>query len=274
MSYIRGVTEIVFARPLTMAEEWERDHAWTDWLGGKFSGRKEWDYVWNQPAVEKVLPSGAVFDQGHDGWRLEDFRLLLVEQVAAAGGGDELVPTLEEVAAARLYTGPAYVKLNGFMRMVRGCCHTFFTAHNACAIAQIGGVKERHWRARFAQLKHFTYSSTVYHLIGAIRKITQIAALQHSQGQIGGGGDTIVEHAALCVAESTELTTLTLKYLSNIVSHPTEPKYRTIKKANKSFSRVWSSLAFRSLLLAMGFQDSGEPRSIWSSPSHTALFVR
>ena len=171
MTYVRGVVEIVFARPLTMAEEWARDHRWTDWEGESFGGRREWDYVWSQPAVEG-RGGIAGFDQGHGGWRLADFRQLYVERVAAAGGGDELVPTLEEVAAARLYTGPAYVKLNSFMRLV-------------------GQVKERHWRARLAQLRGFTYSSTVHHLMNAIRKLTQIAALEQQQeaaGDSSGGG--------------------------------------------------------------------------------------
>jgi len=44
MSFVRGVIEIVFAPALTMAEEWERDHHWTDWTGGSFSGRDEWGY--------------------------------------------------------------------------------------------------------------------------------------------------------------------------------------------------------------------------------------
>ena len=144
MTYVRGVAEIVFARPLTMAEEWARDHRWTDWEGESFGGQGEWDYVWSQPAVEG-RGGIAGFDQGHGGWWLADFRRLYIERVAAAGGDDELVPTLEEVAAARLYTGPAFEKLNGFMRLV-------------------GQVKERHWRARLAQLPDFTYSSTVLHL--------------------------------------------------------------------------------------------------------------
>ena len=168
MSYVRGTAEIVFALLLTMAAEWARDHVWTDWTGAEFSGQKEWDYVWSQPAVENAETG---FDKGHGGMVLADFHKLLVDQVAAAGGGEELVPTLEEVAAARLYTGPAYVKLNGFMRLV-------------------GGVAERHWRARLAQLPDFTYSSTVFHLINAIRKLTQLAALQHARGRArhGGGG--------------------------------------------------------------------------------------
>jgi hypothetical protein len=182
MKYVRGVAEIVFARPLTMAEEWARDHRWVDWTGKAFGGRDEWDYVWSQPAVEKVLPSGAVCDQGHGGMVLAGFRQLYVERVAAAGGDDELVPTLEEVAAARLYTGPAYVKLNGFMRLV-------------------GKVKTRHWRARFAQLESFTYSSTVHHLINAIRKITQIDALEQQrleeEGAMGEGEEQVAAELTL-----------------------------------------------------------------------------
>ena len=185
MTYVRGVVEIVFARPLTMAEEWARDHRWTDWEGESFGGRREWDYVWSQPAVEG-RGGIAGFDQGHGGWRLADFRQLYVERVAAAGGGVELVPTLEEVAAARLYTGPAYQKVNGFMRLV-------------------GQVKERHWRARLAQLRDFTYSSTVHHLMNAIRKLTQIAALEQQQEEaaLGGGGGSGGDDAQAAVAAAT-----------------------------------------------------------------------
>jgi hypothetical protein len=157
MTYVRGVGEIVFAPRLTMAQEWARNHRWKDYKGKAYCGRDEWDYVWNQPAVE----GRGGRDKGHVGWRLADFRQLYADLVAAAGGGDELVPTLEEVAAARLYTGPPYDKINGFMRLV-------------------GKVTERHWRARFAQLEGFTYSSTVLHLINASRKLTQLAALQHA----------------------------------------------------------------------------------------------
>jgi hypothetical protein len=167
MTFVRGVAEIMFLRPLTMEEEWARDHKWEDWTHKWFGGKAEWDYVWNEPAVEGR--GGVVgFDKGHGGMRLADFRQLFIEQIRAAGrdADDELVPTLEEVAAARLYTGPAYVKLNGFMRVV-------------------GNVPERHWRARFAQLPGFTYSSTVFHLTNAIRKITQIDALEQRGQEVG-----------------------------------------------------------------------------------------
>jgi hypothetical protein len=169
MSYVRGVVEIVFARQLTMAEEWARGLEWTDWTGGTFRDKVEWDYVWCEAAVEG-RGGNTGFDEGHGGMVLADFRQLLTDRVAAVGGGDELVPTLEEVTAARLYTGPAYVKLNNFMRL-------------------LGQVEERHWRARLAQLEGFTYSSTVFHLINAIRKITQIDALERQKKlAVAGGG--------------------------------------------------------------------------------------
>ena len=96
MSYVRGTAEIVFALLLTMAAEWARDHVWTDWTGAEFSGQKEWDYVWSQPAVEG-RGGVAGFDQGHGGWRLADFRQLYVERVAATGGG-AIVNVLSEAA--------------------------------------------------------------------------------------------------------------------------------------------------------------------------------
>ena len=106
MSYVRGVAEIVFAPQMTMAEEWGRNHRWTDWTGGSFCGQEEFEYVWSQPAVEDRNGIKG-FDKGHGGMVLADFRQLFVGMVTAAGhaADHELVPTLEEVAAARLYTG-------------------------------------------------------------------------------------------------------------------------------------------------------------------------
>jgi hypothetical protein len=47
---------------------------------------------------------------------------------------------------------------------------------------------------RFAQLRHFTYSTTVFHLINAIRKITHIqtmARYEASGGAADGKGDGV-----------------------------------------------------------------------------------
>ena len=80
----------------------------------------------------------------------------------AAEGDIELIPTREEVAAGRLYTGPAYTQINNFLRAV-------------------GRISERQWRCRFAQLKHFTYSCTVGHLDDLVRKGSKTAALEHQR---------------------------------------------------------------------------------------------
>jgi hypothetical protein len=59
-------------------------------------------------------------------------------------------------------------------------------------VPQVGSVSERHWRARFAQQPQFTYSTTVYHLISAIRKITKITALQHACDEGAGRGEVML----------------------------------------------------------------------------------
>ena len=89
-------------------------------------------------------------------------------------GPEELYPTLEEVAAGRLYTGPAYTQINSFLRLV-------------------GNVEERHWRARLAQVEGFTYSSTVGHLVSLIRKGSRDRRPHKHRRRLGQGGERAVE---------------------------------------------------------------------------------
>eukprot|EP01052_Picozoa_sp_SAG31_P006983 SAG31_NODE_328_length_17643_cov_46.707649_3_plen_832_part_00 len=116
LSYVRGINEVTTLRPLTMGEEFDRDDRWVDWKGEKYSARREWSYVYDEPAVSNIDDDG--FDEGHDGWRLADFHRYYVDLVASLNGDTSLVPTMDEVAAARLYTGPAYVVINAFLRLV------------------------------------------------------------------------------------------------------------------------------------------------------------
>jgi hypothetical protein len=117
LSHNRGIADIVLAPPLTIAQEWERDHHWEDGTTVPRSSSDEWDYVWKQAAVEG---RGGVpgFDEGHAGMKIADFRQLFVKLVATVGGSTKLIPTMQEVAACRIYTGPAHAKINSFMRMV------------------------------------------------------------------------------------------------------------------------------------------------------------
>ena len=171
---MRGLAEILFGPPLTMQQEFARGQTWKNWRGPNkfktFDALREWDYVWQERAVEggPLTVEGKSFpDRDHrDGYRgllLADFRQKYVQQVMDLDGPEELYPTLEEVAAGRLYTGPAYTQINNFLRLV-------------------GNVEERHWRARLAQVEGFTYSSTVGHLVSLIRNGTKIEGLTSTGG--------------------------------------------------------------------------------------------
>jgi hypothetical protein len=60
-------------------------------------------------------------------------------------------------------------------------------------------------------------------------------------------------------ARARETYTTLNKILGNIVQNPTEPKFRSLKKSNKMMSeKVCSSPHACSLLLAIGFDDTGE----------------
>jgi len=54
-----------------------------------------------------------------------------------------------------------------------------------------------------------------------------------------------------------------IQYLSNIIQHPDEIKYRRIRIANPKFSRLWLSPA-RGLLLALGFVEHNTPEGAFA----------
>ena len=150
-AYVRGLDEIVFEPPLTMAQEMERDDKWTDWAGTEYSALREYQYVAYEEAVEQQTPVG---------WREKScakFTLSMyiarINDFISTAGGDEL--TRDEVIACRLYTGPMYQKINGFLR-------------------NLGRVDSSEWRLRLAQMPGYTYSATVAHLTAALRKLSAI----------------------------------------------------------------------------------------------------
>ena len=69
--------------------------------------------------------------------------------------------TLDEVIAIRLYTGPAYQPINGFLR----------------AIANLDGT----FREAMAAEAGLTFCATVSHICGAIRKLAAIATASEAQ---------------------------------------------------------------------------------------------
>ena len=86
-----------------------------------------------------------------------------IEERRAAGRGLALARahallTLDEVLAIRLYTGPAYQPINGFLR-------------------QIANLTGKH-RTRLARDVRLTYASTVRHICGGIRKLAAVATAE------------------------------------------------------------------------------------------------
>ncbi|CAN0405690.1 unnamed protein product, partial [Hapterophycus canaliculatus] len=68
--------------------------------------------------------------------------------------------------------------------------------------------------------------------------------------------------ARRCVAlsrQQLEDATVGIKYLSNILKHPDDPKYRTLKISNRKFySEVWLNSGMRGVFLALGFKKNGD----------------
>ncbi|CAM9872731.1 unnamed protein product, partial [Ectocarpus fasciculatus] len=64
-----------------------------------------------------------------------------------------------------------------------------------------------------------------------------------------------------CVALSRrqgEDATVGVKYLQNVLKHPGDVKYRTLKTSNKKFyTEVWLNSGMRGLFLALGFRKRG-----------------
>jgi hypothetical protein len=181
---VRGLGDVVRDPAFTMEQEFARDDRWYTWGGGKKlrSAREEYRYVVEGRAVVSLgdTRSGEQDvgrDAGHEGWALEQFVQAAGEYVDAAfrrqlarrfvasllrggggcgeqAGGELPRLTREEVIALRLYTGPAYVPLNTFMREV----------------AMVGGE----WRSVVSRFHKLTYAATAGHVCSGLRKLVRV----------------------------------------------------------------------------------------------------
>jgi hypothetical protein len=158
-AYIRGLSEVLFAPPCTMEQEWlDRNDCWVDWSGKSFSAAEEWKYVTEGKAKEETTPVG-LHENGRGGWTLQHYHDHInstIRENSKHAGGSALELTINETIACRLYTGPGYQKLNNeYLR-------------------ELGSIDDRDWRFRLAQVPSYTYSATVAHLISAIRKLCRV----------------------------------------------------------------------------------------------------
>jgi hypothetical protein len=192
----RGHAEITAKPVLTMEQEFQRDDRWVDGNGtGDFwqcSALTEWMYAAHElarvggPVADANLPSWNPLRDcgGNAGMSASDFakkanvfilkqlQRRRAESVAAAAPtvaaghpapqdrlqtDGHLLLVLEEVIAIRLYSGPAYVPLNKFLREV--------------------SKLSADWRSKLAQDPKHTYSATVGWLISGIRKLARVTEL-------------------------------------------------------------------------------------------------
>eukprot|EP01006_Ploeotia_vitrea_P060140 TRINITY_DN75367_c0_g1_i1.p1 TRINITY_DN75367_c0_g1~~TRINITY_DN75367_c0_g1_i1.p1 ORF type:complete len:662 (+),score=42.20 TRINITY_DN75367_c0_g1_i1:263-1987(+) len=158
--YVRGLQDIISQPVLSMQQEWERDHKWTTYYAGRIadhSGKHEWDYVLNPT---KCAP-GAARDNGHDGFSIEKYRTIVNEHIAKVAPQDKrhIQLTYDEIIGLRLYTGPAYVMMNEFLREVSKLCGR--------------------WRKKLAQDPVYTYSATIGNVYTAIQKLA--ATMPHEK---------------------------------------------------------------------------------------------
>ena len=146
-----------------MEQEFSRDDRWIDWQGKTFSAWRQWEYVTNPvPHPEDVQRSeGSGIgsrDAGRDGFTVGTFvdRVNAHVKMKAEKMRLATVPLLswEEVVSIRLYTGPAYVPLNNFLREV----------------AKVGP----NWRKKLSHVHQLSYSSTVGFLISGLRKLVRV----------------------------------------------------------------------------------------------------
>jgi hypothetical protein len=109
-------------------------------VGGRDAGRKGW-------TVKQFMEEGNDYIRKH-----HDFKA--IEQHAKKRGDHLLLLNEEECIAIRLYTGPAYVPINTFLREVN----------------KMG----RAWRAKTSHLTELSYSSTVAHLTTGLCKLVRV----------------------------------------------------------------------------------------------------
>lgn len=161
--FVEGFDALVPSKPpLAMEMEYDRDMSWVDWCGVQYYLRTEWSYV-NGPAETKEDCTPGIRDNGNDGLTVEDFCAIVREHISGrrADGCGLAMPeaaaylTREEVLAVRLYSGPAYLPINNYLRQIAACTGS-------------------HRQALASHPLH-TFAATCQHLSSAVRKLSAVA---------------------------------------------------------------------------------------------------
>lgn len=128
--FVDGFNALIPSKPLlTIHQEFDRDYSWQDWCGVQYSTRDEWKYVNGASETKKDCTSG-IRDGGENSNRQPlDFLERVNNYISdrrKGGWGNSLSEkdaylSLDEVLAVRLYSGPAYLPINTFLRQVSAC---------------------------------------------------------------------------------------------------------------------------------------------------------
>lgn len=105
-AFVDGVDDLSEYQTLSLADEWQRPHAWSDWKGECYSMRDEWAYV-NGVAATTPGRTAGTRDAHNDGKTLDDFLSAangFIRMRRASGHGtflneDDALLTRDEVLA-------------------------------------------------------------------------------------------------------------------------------------------------------------------------------
>ena len=166
-AFFLGLDNLTHKPILSMSDEFARDYEWGAWDGSSFSLRAEWAYVTGE-ATPSTLGCWGERDPLSAGKLPEDFQsdinTFIFERRRSGLGsmsGDRAPLTRDEVLALRLFTGPAYIPINAFLRR----------------ISKLVGE----YRDVLAQHPQYTFAATVGHICRAIRKLVDVASPEESK---------------------------------------------------------------------------------------------
>ena len=143
-AFVQGLDDVLARPPLTLEQEFARDHSWSDWRGTTYSLRAEWVYV-NGAATATPGCTPGTRDAQNDGRTPHDFRQLANEHIrrrrergSATLLEEDAYLTLNETLAIRLYSGPSYTPINTFLRAIstlRGAARAALAVHASLTFA-------------------------------------------------------------------------------------------------------------------------------------------
>ena len=200
-AYTRGTDEITRGLAHDMEHEWTRGTTeWKDWKGVEYTDKGVWNYV-NGPAEEADCTPGRR-DVGNSGRLPSHFLEEInahIRSRASEFGKDLQEVDQNEVVALRLYTGPAYQPINGWLREVSmlpeeppGWFQPRWGVWTSERQQYALATKEQdpsfaEGRKEAARDLERSFGATVGHLVSAIRKIAAANSNEESSRRLFRG---------------------------------------------------------------------------------------